>query len=246
MRHHHRRDRGAPRRRPGRGRRRCPPPPPDNPLAEELYKKYGNEFREQYLTEGQAGPVRGARRVQGPRSRRRTCRKARPSRSTPPAQVSGGARAPARADLPRDHPERHPHRRPRRRRTCGTSPCEVARAARGRTASAVFQRGETQALVVATLGTVAGRAEGGRAAGRVLEEVHARLQLPAVLGRRVQADPRAGPPRDRPRDAGRAVAEGGHPAGRRKFPYTIRLVSEILESNGSSQHGVACAAARWR
>ena len=31
-----------------------------------------------------------------------------------------------------------------------------------------------------------------------------------------------------------------------KFPYTIRLVSEILESNGSSQHGVACAAGRWR
>ena len=31
-----------------------------------------------------------------------------------------------------------------------------------------------------------------------------------------------------------------------KFPYTIRVVSDILESNGSSSHGVASAAARWR
>src|SRR5262249_7010903 len=29
-----------------------PPQTPDNPLAEELYKKYGAEFREKYLTPG--------------------------------------------------------------------------------------------------------------------------------------------------------------------------------------------------
>ena len=65
--------------------------------------------------------------------------------------------------------------------------------------SAVFQRGETQALVTVTLGT--GRDE-QRVDGLVEEysqEVHARLLLPAVLGGRVPADPRPGPPRNRPR-----------------------------------------------
>ena len=31
-----------------------------------------------------------------------------------------------------------------------------------------------------------------------------------------------------------------------EFPYTIRLVSEILESNGSSSMASASAAPRWR
>jgi polyribonucleotide nucleotidyltransferase len=43
--------------------------------------------------------------------------------------------------------------------------------------SAVFQRGETQALVTVTLGNDAGRAAGRRVGRRVLEEIHAGLQL---------------------------------------------------------------------
>ena len=53
--------------------------------------------------------------------------------------------------------------------------------------SALFTRGETQALVVVTLGTGAGRADHRRARGRVPRALHAALQLPAVLGRRSRA-----------------------------------------------------------
>ncbi len=46
----------------------------------------------------------------------------------------------------------------------------------------------------------------------------------------------APPPRDRPRRAGRARARAGPPS-MDEFPYTIRLVSEVLSSNGSSSMG---------
>ena len=49
----------------------------------------------------------------------------------------------------------------------------------------------------------------------VLAEVHAPLLLPAVLGGRVPADPRPGPPRDRPRGAGRAERQAGAARPRR-------------------------------
>ena len=44
---------------------------------------------------------------------------------------------------------------------------------------------------------------------RVLQEVHARLQLPVVLGGRSAADPRPGPARNRPRRPGRAERQAG-------------------------------------
>ena len=78
--------------------------------------------------------------------------------------------------------------------------------------SAIFQRGETQALVTTVLGTASRRAARRRPGGRVQQEVHARLQFPAVQRRRVPADPRSRPPRDRPRCPGRAQSEGRHSA----------------------------------
>ena len=56
----------------------------------------------------------------------------------------------------------------------------------------------------------------------------------------------AGPPGDRPRRVGRTGAAAGACPPEEEFPYTIRLVSEVLESNGSTLHGAASAAARWR
>ena len=50
--------------------------------------------------------------------------------------------------------------------------------------SAVFQRGETQALVTVTAGHQPRRATRRRPVRGILQEVHARLLLPAVLGRR--------------------------------------------------------------
>ena len=50
--------------------------------------------------------------------------------------------------------------------------------------SAVFTRGETQALVTATLGTSDDQQKIETRRRRDLQAVHAPLQLPAVLGRR--------------------------------------------------------------
>ena len=59
--------------------------------------------------------------------------------------------------------------------------------------SALFTRGETQALCVATLGTGAGRADHRRAGRRVPRAFHAALQLPPLFGGRGGAHGLAGP-----------------------------------------------------
>ena len=48
-----------------------------------------------------------------------------------------------------------------------------------------------------------------------------------------------GPPRDRPRQA-RLARAAGDAAGGDDFPYTIRVVSDITESNGSSSMATVC------
>ena len=70
-------------------------------------------------------------------------------------------------------------------------------------------------------------------------EVPAALQLPALLGRRNRPHGFARPPRNRPRQA-RLARHPPDAAGRRQFPYTLRVVSEITESNGSSSMATVC------
>jgi len=105
--------------------------------------------------------------------------------------------------------------------------------------SAIFQRGETQALVVATLGTVRDeqRVDG------LKEEYTKKFMLdynfpPFSVG---EIRPIRGPGR---REIGHgALAERSLAAvfpGPDDFPYTVRLVSEILESNGSSSMASVC------
>ena len=72
--------------------------------------------------------------------------------------------------------------------------------------SALFTRGETQALVATTLGTAEDEQRVEHAHRHELQAVHAALQLPAVLRRRGEVPPRPGPARDRPRRARRARA----------------------------------------
>ena len=84
--------------------------------------------------------------------------------------------------------------------------------------SALFTRGETQALVTATLGTARGRAAHRRARGQSRRSVPAALQLPALLGRARSASCSGRrPARDRPRQPGRASPAAGH-ARRRGLP----------------------------
>ncbi len=107
--------------------------------------------------------------------------------------------------------------------------------------SSLFQRGETQALVVATLGT------------SMDEEIIAGLQdeysrkfmlqynHPSFAVGEVRPD--RGPSR---RDIGHgALAEKAISKvlpDEKDFPYTIRLVSDILESNGSTSQATVCGA----
>ena len=105
--------------------------------------------------------------------------------------------------------------------------------------SAIFQRGETQALVTATLGT--GRDE--QIVDGLGEEYSEKFYLhynfpPFSVG---EAKRISGPSR---RDIGHGMlaqralmAVMPEPD---KFPYTIRLVSDIMESNGSSSMASAC------
>ena len=107
--------------------------------------------------------------------------------------------------------------------------------------SAIFQRGETQALVVATLGT----AMDEETVSGLLDEYSRKFMLQYnhpgfAVG---EARPDRGPSR---RDIGHgALAEKALsrvlPAGD-EFPYTIRLVSDILESNGSTSQATVCGA----
>src|SRR6184192_3975758 len=105
--------------------------------------------------------------------------------------------------------------------------------------SAVFQRGETQALVTTTLGTVSDeqRVDG------IMEEYSKKFMLdynfpPFSVG---ECRPIRGPGR---REIGHgALAERSLKAvipSVDKFPYTIRVVSDILESNGSSSMASVC------
>ena len=105
--------------------------------------------------------------------------------------------------------------------------------------SALFQRGETQALVVVTLGT----SRDEQRVDDLLEEYSKKFMLhynfpPFCTGeaRRIGATSR--------REIGHGnLAETGLQAvlpDPEKFPYTIRIVSDILESNGSSSMASVC------
>ena len=105
------------------------------------------------------------------------------------------------------HPRRHASRRPRPRVAAGHP-------LRGRRAAASPRLGPLSARRDPGAGHHHARHRQGRAAGRradrrVLQEVHARLLLPLVLGGRSAADSWAGPSRDRSRCAGRAEREAG-------------------------------------
>ncbi len=105
--------------------------------------------------------------------------------------------------------------------------------------SAIFTRGETQALVVTTFGT----SEDEQKIDTITEEGYKSFMLhynfpPYCVG---EAKPLRPPSR---REIGHgALAERAlKPVvpDETKFPYTIRIVSEILESNGSSSMATVC------
>ncbi len=105
--------------------------------------------------------------------------------------------------------------------------------------SALFTRGQTQALVVATLGTSDDEALSEELEGETWRKYYLHYNFPSFsVG---ETKPNRGPGR---REIGHGnLAESAIkpvlPAWE-KFPYTIRVVSEILESNGSSSMASVC------
>ena len=107
--------------------------------------------------------------------------------------------------------------------------------------SALFTRGETQALVIATLGTKDDEQKIESFEGNVYRRFMLHYNFPSFSTGEVK---RFGTPGRREVGHG-ALAQRAVEAvlpTREEFPYTIRVVSEILESNGSSSMATVCGA----
>ncbi len=106
--------------------------------------------------------------------------------------------------------------------------------------SALFTRGETQALVVTTLGT----GEDSQIIDGLMDETRQEFMLnynfpPFSVGE----CGRLGSPGRREIGHGKLAWRAIHPMlpkDKAEFPYTIRVVSDIMESNGSSSMATVC------
>ncbi|MFZ0559208.1 MAG: polyribonucleotide nucleotidyltransferase [Methylovirgula sp.] len=105
--------------------------------------------------------------------------------------------------------------------------------------SALFTRGETQALVVATLGTGEDEQFVDRLEGTYKERFLLHYNFPPYS---VGETGRMGSPGRREIGHGKLAWRALHPMlpSPAEFPYTIRVVSEITESNGSSSMATVC------
>ena len=107
--------------------------------------------------------------------------------------------------------------------------------------SAVFTRGETQALVVTTLGTGEDEQFIDELEGTRKETFLLHYNFPPYS---VGETGRMGSPGRREIGHGKLAWRAIHPMlpAAHEFPYTIRVVSEITESNGSSSMATVCGA----
>ncbi len=105
--------------------------------------------------------------------------------------------------------------------------------------SALFTRGETQALVVTTLGTAQDEARVDALAGEYREHFLLHYNFPPYS---VGEAGRFGFTGRREIGHGKLAWRAIHPMmpSKDEFPYTIRVVSEITESNGSSSMATVC------
>ncbi|HEY4635850.1 MAG TPA: polyribonucleotide nucleotidyltransferase, partial [Rhodospirillales bacterium] len=108
--------------------------------------------------------------------------------------------------------------------------------------SALFTRGETQALVVATLGTGEDEQIIDALEGEYREHFLLHYNFPPYS---VGEAGRMGSPGRREIGHGKLAWRALRPImpSKEQFPYTIRIVSEITESNGSSSMATVCGSA---
>jgi polyribonucleotide nucleotidyltransferase len=107
--------------------------------------------------------------------------------------------------------------------------------------SSLFTRGETQALVVTTLGTGEDEQWIDALQGTYKEAFLLHYNFPPFS---VGETGRVGAPGRREIGHGKLAWRAIHPVlpSKDEFPYTIRVVSEITESNGSSSMATVCGA----
>ena len=105
--------------------------------------------------------------------------------------------------------------------------------------SALFTRGETQALCVVTLGTGQDEQYMDSLEGEYKENFMLHYNFPPFS---VGEAGRMGSPGRREIGHGKLAWRAIHPLlpAKEDFPYTLRVVSEILESNGSSSMATVC------
>jgi polyribonucleotide nucleotidyltransferase len=219
----------------GLGAKTLPPPAPVNPLIEEFRKRFSSEFGERKLTAGKAERAASIAELKE-RINKEYLPEEKEAKYTP-EQVKAAFGA------LEEHVVRELILKGKRidgRDTKQIRPivCEVGLLPRTH-GSALFQRGETQALVTTVLGT---SSDEQRVDG-LMDEFSKKFMLdynfpPFSVG---ECRPIRGPGR---REIGHgALAERSLKAvipGVEQFPYTIRLVSDILESNGSSSMASVC------
>ncbi len=219
----------------GLGPKQLPEAPPVNPLIAEVFKRFGNEFRERKQTSGKAERATSIKELEErivaeylPEGE-----EAKYTRS----QVSAAVHA-LEERVVRDLILEGKRIDGRNVKALRSIECEVSVLPRTH-GSAIFQRGETQALVTTVLGT---SGDEQRVDG-LMDEYSKKFMLdynfpPFSVG---ECKPIRGPGR---REIGHgALAERSLKAvipTPDKFPYTIRVISDILESNGSSSMASVC------
>lgn len=221
----------------GLGAKTFPPTPTPNPLIEVFLNRFSDEFRVRKMTSGKQERSDKIREMKERISTEFAAQMDGENRKWTDAQISQAFGVMEERVIRESILEG--------RRIDGRTPkqlrpiyCEVGVLPRTH-GSAIFQRGETQALVVTTLGTAADeqKVEG------LMEDFSKKFMLdynfPSFsVG---ECRPIRGPGR---REIGHGMlaerslkAIAPSPA---KFPYTIRMVSEIMESNGSSSMASVC------
>src|SRR5262249_19099687 len=107
--------------------------------------------------------------------------------------------------------------------------------------SALFTRGETQALVAATLGTKQDEQKIETLEGETTKPFMLHYNFPSFSVGEIR---RFGSPGRREIGHGALAERSVMPVlpPRESFPYTLRVVSDILESNGSSSMATVCGA----
>jgi polyribonucleotide nucleotidyltransferase len=220
----------------GLGIKELPPAPPENPLVDELHKKIGAEFKKRYLTEGKLARYAALNELKEETKKEYFPEGATETKYT--AEQFSSAFSTLRERMFQEITMTGTRIDGRLLDQIRDLACEVQILPKTH-GSALFQRGETQALVVVTLGT-------GQDEQKVdgLQDEYAKKFFldynfpPFSVG---ECKPIRGPGR---REIGHGMlAERSLKAvlpSPTKFPYTIRLVSEILESNGSSSMASVC------